>query len=113
MSDDDSTLIDAINDRDADRVRSLILDREFVMISISGDEDDDESVGALTAVILAGANLEAHLGLLLGTFCIIGGLFSSAMWFIALSRYRQGFTWLGILFGNLVVLAVSLCDPWK
>ncbi len=42
MSDDDSTLIDAINDRDADRVRSRILGREFVMISISGEDDDDE-----------------------------------------------------------------------
>lgn len=49
MSDADTTLIAAINERDASQVRSLILAREFVMISISGDDDDDESVGALTA----------------------------------------------------------------
>ena len=49
MSDADATLIAAINDRDARQVRSLMLAREFVMISMSGDDDDDESVGALTA----------------------------------------------------------------
>ena len=50
MTDADATLIAAINDRDADQLRSLILAREFVMISVSGNEDDDDnSVGALTA----------------------------------------------------------------
>ena len=49
MSDADSTLIAAINERDASQVRSLILAREFVLISVSGEDDDDESVGALTA----------------------------------------------------------------
>ena len=48
MSDADSKLIAAINERDASQVRSLILGREFVMINISGDDDDD-NVGALTA----------------------------------------------------------------
>jgi len=47
MSDADSKLIAAINERDASQVRSLILGREFVMINISGDDDDN--VGALTA----------------------------------------------------------------
>ncbi len=49
MSDADTKLIAAINERDASQVRSLILGREFVMISISGDDEDDDNVGALTA----------------------------------------------------------------
>ncbi len=49
MSDADAALIAAINERDASQLRSLMLAREFVMISISGDEDDNDSVGALTA----------------------------------------------------------------
>lgn len=49
MTDADTTLIAAINDRDANQLRSLILAREFVMISVSGTDDDDDSVGALTA----------------------------------------------------------------
>ena len=49
MSDADAALIAAINERDASQLRSLMLAREFVMISISGDEDDNDSVGALKA----------------------------------------------------------------
>ena len=49
MSDADNQLIAAISERNASQVRSLILAREFVMISISGEEDDDDNVGALTA----------------------------------------------------------------
>ena len=49
MSDADATLIAAINERDASQVRAQILAREFVLISISGDDDEEESVGALTA----------------------------------------------------------------
>ena len=49
MSDADNKLTAAINDRDASQVRSQILAREFVMISISGEEDNDDNVGALTA----------------------------------------------------------------
>lgn len=46
MSDADNKLTAAINDRDASQVRSQILAREFVMISISGEEDNDDNVGA-------------------------------------------------------------------
>ena len=49
MSDAEIKLIAAINERDASQVRSLILAREFVMISISGEQEDDDNVGALTA----------------------------------------------------------------
>jgi hypothetical protein len=49
---DFSKLFAAIDERDAAQVRSLILANEFVLISISdGEDDDDENVGALTAEI--------------------------------------------------------------
>ena len=47
-----SELFDAITQRDAVLARSLILANEFVLISISdGEDDDEENVGALTAEI--------------------------------------------------------------
>ena len=49
MSDADNKLAAAINERNASQVRSLVLAREFVMISISGENDDEDNVGALTA----------------------------------------------------------------
>ncbi|TWU35955.1 SseB family protein [Novipirellula artificiosorum] len=46
-----SALDAAINDRDASTIRSLLLQLQFVLINIEDDEDDDESMGALTAEI--------------------------------------------------------------
>jgi hypothetical protein len=49
---DFSKLFAAIDERDAAQVRSLILANEFVLISVSeGEDDDEENVGALTAEI--------------------------------------------------------------
>ena len=47
-----SSLLSAIAERDAAQIRSLILDGEFVLLSISeGEDDDEEDVGALTAEV--------------------------------------------------------------
>lgn len=52
MSESDfSQLLAAIADRDAAKLRSLILASEFVLLSVSEDEEDEENVGALTAEI--------------------------------------------------------------
>lgn len=53
MSDAHTQLIDAVAERDAEKVRSLILAGNFVLISVSDseDEDDEENVGALTAEV--------------------------------------------------------------
>lgn len=49
---DFANLFSAISERDAAQIRSQILANEFVLISVSdGDDDDDENVGALTAEI--------------------------------------------------------------
>ncbi|TWU45197.1 hypothetical protein Q31b_03680 [Novipirellula aureliae] len=41
----------AIADRNASRIRSLLLELQFVLINIEDDEEDEESMGALTAEI--------------------------------------------------------------
>ncbi len=53
MSESDfSKFLSAIEERDSAALRGLILAGEFVLLSVSSDEDDDEeSVGALTAEI--------------------------------------------------------------
>ena len=52
MSDETNTFLDAITDRDAAAIRQEMTGAEFVLISMSdGEDDDDEGSGALTAEI--------------------------------------------------------------
>lgn len=47
-----SKLSDAIAERDAEQIRALILAKEFVLLCVAeSDDEDDESVGALTAEV--------------------------------------------------------------
>ncbi|TWT81002.1 hypothetical protein CA13_24490 [Planctomycetes bacterium CA13] len=57
----------AIADRDVSKIRTLILGLQFVLINIDDDEEDDESMGALTAEVeeeevLVAFTSEEHAG---------------------------------------------------
>ncbi len=42
---------DAVEDRNADAIRQLILASEFILLNIQGEDDEEEGMGALTADI--------------------------------------------------------------
>lgn len=48
---DSTGLLDAISERDASRVRSLISEADFFVISVSDDDDENDEVAAMTAEI--------------------------------------------------------------
>ena len=49
MPDAKNEISDAVAERDAAKLRSLILTAEFVLLSVADEDEDDENVGALTA----------------------------------------------------------------
>lgn len=51
MTNEDHDLLTAISQRDAAAVRQHALPQEFIMIDLTGDDEDEEEVGALTAEI--------------------------------------------------------------
>lgn len=77
----DPALSAAIEDRDAPKLRQLILNGEFILINIQSEEDDEEdAMGALTAEIddlpvLVAFTSERHAGAFVGA---MGDLFEDS-----------------------------------
>ena len=76
----DADLATAIEARDGNRLRELVLAGEFILINVQSEDDEEEGVGALTAdlndqPVLVAFTSEAHAGTFVGA---MGELFEES-----------------------------------